>query len=225
MKAQTEKQRLGILGLGNRSTLFYIDELNKRYNKQHAEYSTFPFLLYNSDFSLLNPYLPNDFKKLVPQLTTYLKELEGLGVTHLLILNITLHETLDKMDCRLSVIHPITIAIKMLKEKNATEAVVFGSGYTMQSDYLRSKFLEEGIKLISPTEDEMALIDQMRRQVYYQKESQEGVDKYRELLKSYTSRTSVLLACTELSVVNFDTDSRVVDMALCQIDAAVALYS
>ncbi len=216
-----KKQKLGILGLGNRSTLFYINELNKRYNKCHAEFSTFPFLLYNTDFSLLNPFLPNNFEKLVPQLTIYLEELHDLGVTQLLIPNITLHETLDRIDCRLSVIHAVDSTIEAMKKIGKTEAVVFGSKYTMQSMYLKNKFSEQGIRLISPAEDDMTLIDQMRKKVYDEEENKAVLEQYNALLKMYTFKTSVVLACTELSVINNNTNSRVLDMALNQINDAI----
>lgn len=223
MKAQPKKALLGILGLGSRSTLFYIDKLNRQYNECNVAYSTCPFLLYNTDFSLLNPFLPNNFEKLIPQLTTYLNELTDLGVTQLLIPNITLHETLDKIECKLSVIHPIDIAISKLKEMNKTEAVVFGSHYTMTSDYLKNKFVEQNITLVSPTKDELVLIDKVRQQVYSGEDNSQEIKEYYELIKSYASRSTIILACTELSIINSEPPTQVLDMALCQIGRAIDL--
>lgn len=221
MAPQTNNKRLGILGLGNRSTLFYIDRLNKQYNKMRGEFSTCPFLLYNTDFSLLNPFLPNNFEKLVPQLAVYLDELKDVGVTQLLIPNITLHQTLDQLACGLSIIHPVELTIQQLKKINVSEAVVFGSKYTMGAGYLRDKFSEQGIKLISPTVEEMVLIDKLRKQVYNEVESEEELVQFHELINSYSSQTTVVLACTELSIVTDMSGLQVVDMALCQIDKAV----
>ena len=55
--------RLGILGLGSRSTIFYMEQLNKIHQAVHGGYSTCPFMLINSDFNGINPFLPNSFKK------------------------------------------------------------------------------------------------------------------------------------------------------------------
>ncbi|HCY80239.1 MAG TPA: hypothetical protein DHV22_00810, partial [Xanthomarina gelatinilytica] len=93
--------------LGHRSTLFYLDALNKAYHEEEQGYSTCPFILYNTDFNSINPYLPNQFKKLLPTLKNYLRNLEKLPISHLLVPNITLHEVMDKLDTNLKIIHPL----------------------------------------------------------------------------------------------------------------------
>ena len=86
---------IGILGLGSRSTLFYIKELHKKIHLLLGDYHTFPCLVYNIDFNTINPYLPNQFDKLVPKLKEYLDQLFKLKITVCIIPNITLHETYD----------------------------------------------------------------------------------------------------------------------------------
>jgi aspartate racemase len=72
----------GILGLGSRSTLFYIEQLNKGYNKKHGDYSTFPFKMLNVDFQLYNTYLPAQYEILLPQLQKDLSWPGSLAITY-----------------------------------------------------------------------------------------------------------------------------------------------
>ena len=49
---------LGILGLGSRTTQFYIQELNRMFQAKKGGYSTCPFILLNTDFHKINTFLP-----------------------------------------------------------------------------------------------------------------------------------------------------------------------
>ena len=88
----------GILGLGKTSTLYYLNEIQERYQKDHQEFSTCPYLLYQIDFQDLNPFLPNQFDTLIPVLESYVCAISDLGISKLLVPNITLHETIDQID-------------------------------------------------------------------------------------------------------------------------------
>ena len=51
-----KKNTLSILGLGSRSTLFYLAELNTLYLQKKGGYSTCPFTLLNTNFDEINSY-------------------------------------------------------------------------------------------------------------------------------------------------------------------------
>jgi len=89
------KITLGILGLGSKSTLYYIDELNRIYNEFNGGFSTFPFKMLNADFDEINQLLPIYSEELDRIVTHYLVELTQMNVKHVLVPNITLHETID----------------------------------------------------------------------------------------------------------------------------------
>ena len=52
--------KLGIIGLGSKTTTYYIEMLNQLYNKKHGEFNTCPFTMININFNEINPFLPND---------------------------------------------------------------------------------------------------------------------------------------------------------------------
>ncbi len=210
---------LGILGLGHRSTLFYLDALNKEYHEEEQGYSTCPFILYNTDFNSINPYLPNQFKKLLPTLTSHLSNLEKLPISHLLVPNITLHEAMDKLDTNLKIIHPLPLSVNFLKKKDIKETIVFGSKYTMTSTYLSNYFSSEGIQTTSPSKEDVEFIDTLRQKIYLNTETLADINIYNTLVANYTKKTLVLIACTELSILKHPT--HVLDMAKLQIKEAI----
>ena len=78
--------KLAILGLGSRSTLFYISELNRLYNIEKGAFNTYPFLLLNANFNDINSLLPKVSEKLDTVVNDYIKELETLNTKRYCIL-------------------------------------------------------------------------------------------------------------------------------------------
>lgn len=218
-----KNKNIGILGLGNRSTLFYINELNKRYNTLYKGFSTCPFILYNIDFEKVNPYLPNQFNKLNPLLSLYINNIKQLGVNFLLVPNITLHESIDKIYIDLDIAHPVQLTIDKLIESEQTEAVVFGSLYSMQSDYLKKTFLQRGILLIEPVVEHKKFIDYIRKQIYFEQESKKDMEEYKRLLNLYSKDHPLIIACTELSIYASESQNNIFDMASIQIEKTLTL--
>ncbi len=226
MNSLKEKElHIGVLGLGSRSTIFYIEELNRKYNDLNGGYSTCPFILLNTNFNEINPFLPDNLDELKINLLPYLNQIQILNINALLIPNITLHETTDLMDIQLkfniSVIHPIANTVKLLKEKKQNKVVLFGSLYSMRSSYITGHFLENDIKVILPKEKEMRFIDDLRQKVYENKESSDELIQYQQLVKSYSANKSVVIACTELSLILDVINENVYDMARIQINKAL----
>lgn len=215
---------IGVFGLGNRSTLFYIDELNKRFNSLYGGYSTCPFILYNTNFETINPYLPNDFNKLEPLLIHYIKKIKELGANFLLVPNITLHETLDRINIGLDIAHPVQLTIDKLMETKQAEAVIFGSLYSMQSKYLKHAFLKRNILLIEPRKEHKEFIDYIRNKIYFKQESKKDMEEYRRLLLLYSKDHPVIIGCTELSIYTSQYQNNIYDMASFQIEKTLAHF-
>ena len=219
-----EKLKLSILGLGSRSTLFYLKELNKRYQAQKGQYSTYPFFLLNANFEEINPLLPKPSAELDAIVHSYLSEIEKLDTEYLLIPNITLHETIDRLGSTLKILHPVQLTALKITENHWSEIVLFGSMHTMQSDYISSIFSSKGIKTIRPSAADMLLIDAVRKHVYSETETEELIENFHLLIEKYSKHRPVVLACTELSIVKPEKQiERILNMAEAQIETAVNL--
>jgi len=214
---------LGVLGLGSRSTLFYIQQLNAIYQQRKGGYSTCPFILINADFNEINPHLPNRFDQLEGPLKLLFLRFESCNLTTVLVPNITLHEAIDRMKPRLNIVHPVHLAIEQLTRSNVHKVVVFGSIYSMGSSYLTAQFSGAGIELLAPKGADKIQLDAFRKKVYAGRETARDIDQFQALLAMYATRQKVLIACTELSLFVPDTFTNICDMATLQIEQAVKL--
>jgi aspartate racemase len=223
---------LGILGLGSRSTIFYIEQLNHTYNQQLGGYSTCPLLLLNTDFNRINPYLPNQFSILKPILSDYLSHFAQIGIKDLIIPNITLHECYEQLDQKITqairLIHPISKTIIALKKASHKEIILIGSRYSMQSMTLHKAFIDAGIQVVIPEEKVMIMLDDIRQRIYASCESSKEIDNFSIQLTKHRKKAPLVIACTELSIANHlaknhyhDKPTALYDMAEIQIHSAI----
>ncbi|WP_055437176.1 aspartate/glutamate racemase family protein [Lacinutrix algicola] len=215
--------KLGLLGLGSFSTLFYIKELNALYNAKHGGFSTCPFKMLNVNFDTINNLLPNTSKALDAIVKDNLNKLKALEIDTIVVPNITLHETIDRLSIEANIIHPIDETISKVKENKHTNVTIFGTLYTMQSNYITSKFTAENINVLQASKEDKQQIDDLRIAVYNGIETQKQLEIFNELINKHTKNGVVVLACTELSVAYNIKNNRVYDMARIQMRKFVNL--
>ncbi|WP_313502365.1 aspartate/glutamate racemase family protein [Kaistella carnis] len=208
----------GVLGLGKESTAHYINQIHENYHLVDGGYSTCPMMVYQIDFQEINPYLPNDFPRLIPKMELYINQLVDLGITKLLIPNITLHETLDQIDLPITLCHPITLTTKYLKENQISEVYLFGTKYTMNSEYIPQKFGENGIKVKTPHEEDQVWLDEFRTSIYEKNQTHESISTFQNMISKYGSKSPVIIACTELSIYSIKENPSCIDMMDLQIN-------
>ncbi|MBE0392874.1 MULTISPECIES: aspartate/glutamate racemase family protein [unclassified Flavobacterium] len=216
------KATVGLLGLGSHSTLYYIKELNRLYNQKKGGYSTFPFVMINADFDTINPLLPNTSEALDVVLKAYIDELEKLAITTILIPNITLHETIDRLAIQKKILHPLTLAVEKIQQNHWSTIVLFGSLHSMESNYIRSYFNAKGIEIQLPSKEDRLFIDEVRKLTYAETETPDLIASYHSILNKYTKNFPVILACTELSILKPTDNNRIIDMAQLQIEQAIS---
>jgi aspartate racemase len=216
--------KFAVLGLGSRSTSFYLSELNRRFQEQKCGYSTCPLWLLNTDFNSINALLPNPSEALGAVVNGYFKTLEQVDVSHVLVPNITLHETIDRLIISKKIWHPIHLAVSKIKENGWGKVVLFGSLFSMSSEYISHQFTAQGIDVIYPSEEDMQFIDRVRTHIYNHTETDELIEKYHVIIERYTAKSPVILACTELSILKPKGNHLLLDMADLQIEQAVNIY-
>ncbi|MEZ4804211.1 MAG: hypothetical protein R2852_01630 [Bacteroidia bacterium] len=217
--------RLGLLGLGARSTEYYFNKLNKLYNLKNGGYSTFPMLLLNTNFNELNNLLPKPNDDLLIALRRFLQEFEKFEIDKVILPNITLHESLDilidNQETHLKFIHPIELCISQLMQNGITQIMLFATRYTSNSVYFEEKFVKHGIELMRPTESEILFLDKFRKKVFASMELKEDIMTYNSLIGKYHLEFPIVVACSELSIVTKSNLTNVFDLAEIQIQDAL----
>ena len=209
----------GILGLGFESTQYYVKEIQRKFKADNSDFSTCPYLLYQIDFQEINPFLPNQFEILIPKLQEVFNNIKSIGIKKLLVPNITLHETLDQINLPVEIYDPVQLGIDYLKENSIREVFIFGTKYTMNSAYLRTRFCDIGNVLKLPEKDDQDWIDHFRKKVFNKEEKEEEISEFQRLIKEYAVENPVMIACTELSLYALTEDKSCIDLAALQIEA------
>ncbi len=208
--------KLAILKLGKYSTQFYLQRLSQLNIK-----------LIETDFKLINANLPNNFAQLELLLRPYLEALiEDKSISRILIPNITLHETLDKLysDFPLPYVHPIKDTIEEIKQHKHNEVILIGSLYSMNAPYIQDYFAKHSIKVLKPSEKEQLFIDNYRKKIYAGAATEFDNIIFNDILYKYQKKTSIIIACTELSIQTSTKQSAYCcyNMALIQIKNALS---
>jgi aspartate racemase len=214
---------IAILGLGYKSTQFYIKQLNEAYLLQHGNYASFPFYMFQADFGTINPFLPDQFEHLKPTLETILQPIEKLPIKQLLVPNITLHETLDQLDINIKLIHPLEITANYLKSRNLKNVVLFGTHYSMNANYIQNYFKQNGINVSAISNENQNRVEQLRKSLYNHDLTEIELSEYIDLVHDYKTKT-IVICCTELSIVNKALNAKnTIDMAVLQIEETLRL--
>lgn len=217
-----EPKSLGILGLGNLSTLFYIKELNNLYNKQFKGYSTCPFKLLNTNFDAINSLLPNTSKSLDTIVKQYIDDLISLKVNVILVPNITLHQTLDRLNISIPIVHPLESTITKIQKNKCKKVLLLASIYTMHSSYIKSYFANNDIDVFLPSKEDMQYVDDVRKQIYEGTETKKMLKDYNYIVEKYARNNAVVIACTELSLRLVNKEGlEIFDMSRIQINQSI----
>jgi aspartate racemase len=186
---------LGLLYLAKDSSEFYLRKL--------VELGFHDVQVISTDFSLINAQLPMNFGFLEDLITPYLRQAEQLGITRLIVPNITLHETIDQLGTshKFQLMHPVFMGIHALKKQAIDEVFLFGSLHTMKGNYVKDHFKASGINTLIPLAEDMLYVDKIRRKVFDGTVKYSELEKYIELINTYSHKSPIVLACTELSII------------------------
>lgn len=202
------------MGLGDYSTKYYAEALNQGISNDPG----LELKIHQVDFESINEHLPFGFEILKPIVEMHILDLYNLGVDNIVIPNMTLHLTIDRINLLAKVkdkiVHPFKETIQQLKEKGVQEITLLGTRHTMQSDLIQEYFQDEKIDLHTINQKDLVAIDELRMKVYEQGASDTLAKELNGLSSNYPNP---VLMCTELSLINSD----FVDAINCQIQAVI----
>jgi len=221
------KQFIGVLEMGQASTQLYIRLLNESYSNEQQN-NIKQFELIPSDFEKINTLLPKRSIKLDTLIASYLEEIRFNNFKVVLIPNITIHETVDAvintLEAPVPVAHPLSGTINRLHQAGMDRAILFGSRYTMTSNYIKEVLENAEIAINIPNQEDLEFIDWVRRQVYAESVSAETLKIFNDLVESYSNESTVVLACTEFSLISTIRNERILDMAAIQVEDAISMF-
>ena len=156
------QKKIVLIQLGKRCTDFYENTICKIIKNNKL----FHLTKYYTNFEEINKHLPYQFDYLVPKLSSIIENIKHDDVFSIIMPNITLHHTSDKLKEVHLFIHPVKESIKKLKKENIQQAYLFGSVYTMNSDEFKQQFSKQNIQLLNIEKQDQLFVDDFRKNIY-----------------------------------------------------------
>ena len=207
----SDPQSLELLQLGARTTAFYWESMKTCYAEMQGQDSVMPLTITPTNFDEINQYLPDQFDRLVPALQPYIEQVTS---DRLIIPNITLHETLDKMSVE-NLVHPVTETIRSLQISDCKTVLLVGSKYSMQAPYLKGLIEAAGIKVVVPTKAEQDQLDIWRKTIYNGQDTVEDIEDYIEFGASPRATIDMFKAVKARAYLRGNNYVSPLDIALC----------
>jgi len=216
----TPNHTLGILGLDERTTRFYLDRLMSLIGKAEIN-----IILKEIDFESINKHLPSKYFRLKPLLHKALSTFPTCNA--IIVPNMTLHETFDQLsglEPSFPLVHPVHETVKSLLSNGVNRVSVVGSYHTTHAPYWATHLNTAGIEMLPVDEDASRAIDTFRKQVYAGEETPMMIKVFQTTLRDILHSRPIILACTELSLHTPIKESGIFDAVDIQIQAALRRF-
>lgn len=205
-------KKLGILGgMGPESTLLYYKEIVSEYKKRDKN-GYFPSLTIETVnmYEMLEYCKTQKYKTLSEYLLQGIYNLEKAGADFAILASNTPHVVFDILKQKahiplLSIIEPICQAVK----ENELENVAWlGTAFTMEQDWFKKVFVDNGINVAIPNEEERAFIDKIIAEELefgiVNESSREKINSIIQRLIEQNRIEAVIMGCTELPLMYSD---------------------
>jgi aspartate racemase len=127
------------------------------------------------------------------------------------------------MQFELYIIHPYKLLVTELANKIINNLVFFGTKYTNDNSNIASYCV--GLSIEKLRKYEIVFLDDLRKKVYFNTETNQDIRTYNTMISKYSENNTVIIACTELSIINTSSSERVIDLALLQCRKSLELVT
>ena len=206
-----------ILGLGKRATLFYQKELATRLLNGGGD----PIHIVQAGFDQINSYMPDNHSIIKKILKPAFQEIIEKGFSHVIAPNITIHKILDEIELPFELIHPIELMHRKLASCKLP-IIILGTRHTSKNSFIGKVVSDRGFEVVSAEDETIKKVDKLRQNIYNLTESDDQVIDFNTLVHRLSFSFTVVIACTELTIVNLHSD-RSLDLGQLQIEEATKI--
>jgi aspartate/glutamate racemase len=193
-------KELGIIGTGKNAATWYFQKCQELYQHRYGKDAVCPVKLINIRFEPINRILPDQMEEAGRLLVPYLYEVDDSNVSRFILANITLHEAIDLQKNNLALKTPFVSLRTVIKNhwnQKIKKAMILGTYYTMQSEYIPSLFDDFDVAFIHPNDTDFRAIDQLRTEYYTAPNPDESKKVFDQLKNNYPKVDCFIIACTE----------------------------
>ncbi|MBE0491495.1 MAG: aspartate/glutamate racemase family protein [Sulfurospirillum sp.] len=201
---------IGLLGgMSWESTQTYYTLLNEGIKKSLGGFHSCKIILYSVDFHEIEELQrEGKWEEAGQILTKNAKSLELAGADFILICTNTMHKIVHRIqkEIHIPIIHIAQATGKELKRSKSHKAILLGTRFTMEGDFIKSVIESFGIKIITPDKEDITKIDtiifeELVHGIITQKSKETYINIVNKLKKADNAIDSVILGCTEIGLL------------------------
>lgn len=223
---------IGLIGgMSWESTVTYYQVINRVAKEKLGGFNSAKCLLYSVNFDEIEKcQVSGNWQKSGEILHEAAVALKKGGADFVVLCTNTMHKVADIItkDLDLPFLHIAQTTADVMKKHNITKTALFGTKFTMQQDFYKSVLIQNGIEVIIPDENDIALINDV---IYNElcmgeikERSKQEFLRIVEIMKQRGAQ-SIILGCTEIGLLlqQKDTDVKLFDTALIHAEQAALL--
>lgn len=224
-------KKLGLIGgMGPESTIPYYHDIVYGVQSKMKD-GGFPILTIESVdvFEVLGCCKRKEYSKLVEYLLKAVNNVKNAGADFAALSANTPHIVFDELQMKSSI--PILSIIDALYEevsrRNMKNVGLLGTSFTMEGEFFKKKFIENGINIVIPAEEERVFINEkISNELELGIVKKQTLDEFLKIINKMITEQkieAVILGCTELPLLfkGVDMPVEVLDTMKIHIDAIV----
>lgn len=221
---------IGLIGgISWQSTLEYYRIINTAVTKQTQGKHAAKIVIDSLDIGEVDDFVSRqDFKGLTELVVGSAQKLEKAGAGLLMIGANTIHFIADQVENAISIplIHITDVTISKIKEKGLKRIGLFGTKFTMEQDFYKSRIRNAGIDVLIPGEKERKLIQEVIvTELFKAYINPESKTKFLQIIDSLADKGAegIILGCTEIPLLIHQSDCTIPVFDTTEIHALAAV--
>ena len=201
---------IGIIGgMSYESSIHYYERINRQVNQQVGGLNCAKLIIYNVNFEEIHELmLKNEWNKIGEILGMFAKKLEEAGADYIVIATNTIHKVANIIQNYISIplIHISDCVAEKCKEANVSYLGLLGTKYSMCEDFLKDRLMSNGLKVITPNDDEeieeinRIIFDELCKGVIKDCSKKYYVDVINKMIQDKGIK-GVIFGCTEIEML------------------------
>ncbi|MCR6584083.1 amino acid racemase [Campylobacter insulaenigrae] len=209
---------IGLIGgMSYESTLSYYKIINKIISEELGKLHSAKLVLSSLDFEeIVECQCSDNWKKANEILTNQALLLEKCGVDFILICTNTMHKCFDEIQksVKTPIFHITQAVILELQKENVDQVLLLGTKYTMSEKFYKELLEKSGIKVFTPSNEEMCQInDIIFNELCKGKIEEKSRVYFDNLISKFPQIQGVILGCTELGLIIEKSSKKLFDSA------------
>lgn len=205
---------IGILGgMSSASTSEYYDLINQKVNEKKGGHNIAEIVISSVNFANIERFVRSDsWDEAGAYLAAKAQNLERAGVTCIFLSTNTMHKVRDEIKKAITIpfIDIFETASNEIKANKKTKVGILGTYPVMTDEFYKKAYQDNGVELISPSEEEKKEIDRIIfDELTHNKFLAESKQYYIETVKKLADRGAegVVLGCTEINMLISQVDT------------------